>query len=150
MEDWKYKKFVAETVNGGVCVLEPEEGFHGSREDFLRETSLDLAENWAELEAIQLPCHKEYQDAWRLVDGAIEIDMDKAREIHIDILRQKRDDELIKLDIDSLRCLEESDYSGLEIVKRQKQKLRDMPDDPIFNVDTFEELVRAIPAYLED
>lgn len=149
MEEWRYNKFVAETERGGVCVLEPEDDFKGSKHEFIARHSLDYAENWAELDPIKLPLHKEYQDAWRLVDGRIEIDFEEAKKIHIDILREKRNELLRKLDVDSLVCLENNDEELLEIVKEKKQRLRDMPDDPIFNVETFEELILAIPEYLE-
>lgn len=149
MEEWRYNKFVAETEDGGVAVLEPGDEFKGSKDDFIASHFLEYAENWAELEPIRMPLLKEYAGSWRLKDGRIEIDLEKAKEIHIDILREQREELLRKLDIESLRCLEEDDFAALECVKKRKQRLRDMPTDKCFDVDSFEELTQAIPDYME-
>jgi hypothetical protein len=53
--------------------------------------------------------------------------MVKARTIHLDRIRVKRNLALAALDVDALKAIEKSDTATLETVATQKQALRDLP-----------------------
>ena len=67
-------------------------------------------------------------------DNGVKVDMEKAKNIHMDNIRLIRNKELDKLDIDYVRALESGDIEGQEKVKSQKQYLRDIPQT--FSLDT--------------
>lgn len=144
MDEWKDKVYAVE-LEEGVGVIFPNPKYEGSEEEFIKLHHLDMAENWAKMDEIQLPNDRNYMQAWVLKDGKIEIDLKKAKERHIDLLREERDEKLKKFDVEFMRAMESGDQKWIDNVKDVKQRLRDMPNDPIFNVDSFEKLVEAYP-----
>lgn len=76
-------------------------------------------------------CHDRYfRNAVVFDDGMANkcgIDMAKARVIHMDRIRQKRNEELQKLDISFMIAVERNDKTMMEKITVQKQKLRDIP-----------------------
>ena len=59
-----------------------------------------------------------FRAAWKAVPGGVEVDMPRARVIHMGRIRVKRDKELKRLDIEQLKGVD---------VEAQKQVLRDLP-----------------------
>jgi len=97
----------------------------------------------------QLPDDRYFRNAWR-DDGAISVDMSKAREIHRDRLRALRKPLLADLDIAYMRAQEAGDTKVATDVVAQKQTLRDCTDDPrIDAAATPEELKAVIPDALK-
>lgn len=69
-----------------------------------------------------------FRSAWQFDGDAVKVDMDKAVEIQKDNLRQERNPLFEALDVDTMKALESgADVSG---IAAQKQRLRDITDDP--------------------
>jgi len=58
---------------------------------------------------------------------SVQINMDKARRIHMDNIRLVRDQELVIRDVAFIRALESGDQAAQEAIRREKQVLRDIP-----------------------
>ena len=69
----------------------------------------------------------EFFDAWRLKDGKVVVDLERAREIKLGKIREARKPKLQELDISYLIALERADRSAQEEIARLKQVLRDLP-----------------------
>jgi hypothetical protein len=79
----------------------------------------------------------------------ITVNMEKAREVWRDIIRQSRDPKLAELDIEFQRCVEVG--ADTSAVVAQKQELRDATAyPPIDDAQTPEELKVAWPPVLEE
>lgn len=85
---------------------------------------------------------RQYRNAWtddNLTD-TVDVDLAKAKEIHMQIIREKRDQKLKELDIETLKGRD---------VQAQKQQLRDLPASIFLNkAKTIEELATLIPKEL--
>ena len=74
----------------------------------------------------------------------IVINLSKARGIHMDKIREVRNHELAKKDVDFMKALEADDGSHTAIA-REKQVLRDIPQTFDLTTDTVEELKAKWP-----
>jgi len=95
--------------------------------------------------------HDAQQGAWEMdTDGCPKVNMPKARGVHMDKIRQVRNLELIRLDIDSLRAVEAGDEVAKARIATAKQTLRDIPQtfDLTTPNDTPEELKAMWPQEL--
>ncbi len=97
-----------------------------------------------------LPQDGEFFRAWEQPSiGVVAVNMDKAREIWRDVIRQARDPKLAALDIEFQRCLEYGEDTSAIVT--QKEALRDAPQDPAIDLaQTTEELKAVWPAVLEE
>lgn len=79
--------------------------------------------------SLELPSTgRTFREAYVNNDGIVEIDMQKARDIQKDVIREDRKPMLEALDVDTMKALESgADVSG---IADQKQTLRDITDDP--------------------
>lgn len=77
-----------------------------------------------------LPEDKTFRDAWYLDNRSIRINLDKARDIWRSILRTRRAPKLQALDVEFMLALEKGDDARVAEVKKQKNRLRDLPADP--------------------
>jgi len=57
----------------------------------------------------------------------INVNMDKARVIHLDEIRRVRNEELVKEDVTFMRAIEAEDTDAQAMIKTKKQALRDIP-----------------------
>jgi hypothetical protein len=131
------KKFVAFTrEDGGLSLLFPN--YEGMRteteEDFIdRIIAKDIPANavnhqiLSEADYIEFLEDKTFYKAWFLQNGAIEINLVKAKEIKINDLRIIRDEKLKELDVQYMRADESGDSALKATIADQKQELRDMP-----------------------
>lgn len=86
--------------------------------------------------------YDDYFNSWQLKDGAVTVHLEKAKVQHRQFLRNKRNEELQKLDIQFMRAMERGDMDTAQSVGREKQKLRDLTIHPaIDNATSMEELV---------
>ena len=78
------------------------------------------------------------------------VNMTKARAIHLEKIRKVRNDELVKEDINMLKAIEAGDASAQSTVATKKQVLRDIPAtfDITTGVDTPEKLKAKWPSEL--
>lgn len=104
-------------------------------------------ESYREVADTALPTEPEFVDAW-IDDGkSVYVDMDKARNIHRDRMRQARAPKLSALDVAYQRA-HETNADTSEIVA-QKQMLRDVTADPAIDAaQTPEELRIVWPSVL--
>lgn len=76
-----------------------------------------------------LPAGRRFREAWKARDGKAEVDMPRARAIHLERLRAARDRVLASSDGPYLRAVEADDRAAIATFKRARQKLRDLPAD---------------------
>jgi hypothetical protein len=84
--------------------------------------------SWRIIDPGELPKDRTFRDAWRDRAGALEHDMKKVRTIHLERIRKRRDRELQETDGPWLRANEQGDTAEVERLKKQRQRLRDLPD----------------------
>lgn len=77
------------------------------------------------------------------------VNMDKARNLHRDKLRELRAPFLTKLDIQFMQAIEIGDSVKIRTIATQKQALRDVTKDPAIDAAaTPDELAGVLPAAL--
>ena len=80
----------------------------------------------------------------------INVNMTKARAIHLEEIRRVRNAELVKEDVTFMRAVEDADTDAQATIKTKKQTLRDIPAtfDITTDVDTPEKLKAKWPTEL--
>ena len=80
----------------------------------------------------------------------INVNMTKARAIHLEEIRRVRNEELVKEDVTFMRAVEAEDTDAQATIKTKKQTLRDLPAtfDITTDVDTPEKLKAKWPSEL--
>ena len=80
----------------------------------------------------------------------VNVDMTKARAIHLAEIRRVRNEELVKEDVTIMRAVEDGDTDAQATIKTKKQTLRDLPAtfDITTDVDTPEKLKAKWPTEL--
>ena len=80
----------------------------------------------------------------------VNVNMTKARAIHLEEIRKVRNAELVKEDVTFMRAVEDGDTDAQATIKTKKQTLRDIPAtfDITTDVDTPEKLKAKWPAEL--
>ena len=80
----------------------------------------------------------------------INVNMTKARAIHLEVIRKVRNAELVKEDVTFMRAVEAGDTDTQATIATKKQTLRDIPAtfDITTDVDTPEKLKARWPAEL--
>jgi len=76
-----------------------------------------------------IPTDRTFRDAWAdtTPELTIDVDMGKARDIHLESIRIKRNAELSKLDIQATKAQDIGDVDALTEIRARKQELRDLP-----------------------
>lgn len=120
--------------DGGVSVLHPTpetlSKFGTEDEAIAHVRSKSVPTDATEIKVIDesaLPANRKFRDAWVSGDAEAAVDMAKARVIHMNRIREVRNDELKKEDINFQRALESEDASAKTSVANKKQALRDIP-----------------------
>ena len=93
------------------------------------------------VEEDDIPKNTFFEKAWKIVDGKIEMDIVKAREIHKENIRNARQEKLAELDIEFQKALETSS-STTDIISK-KQALRDAPADSAIAAAKTEDELKA-------
>lgn len=83
-----------------------------------------------------LPSSLDFRNAWVLAAGNVEVDMPRARVIHMERIKVARTKALDDLDIPFMRALEAGDVALQTSIASAKQALRDLPQT--INLDQFE------------
>ena len=90
----------------------------------------------------EIPKNTFFERAWKIVDGKIEMDIAKAREVHREHVRYARTSKLVELDIEFQRALETS--ADTTSIVSKKKALRDAPaNSAIDAAKTEAELIAA-------
>lgn len=74
-----------------------------------------------------VPDDRTFRNAWASDGKACVVDMEKARDIQMDRIREARDERLASLDVPSLIAIESGDTKAAADIAAQKQALRDIP-----------------------
>ena len=75
----------------------------------------------------------------------INVNMTKARAIHLEEIRRVRNEELVKEDVTFMRAIEAEDTDAQATIKTKKQTLRDLPATFDLTTDTPEQLKALWP-----
>jgi len=90
----------------------------------------------------EIPKNTFFERAWKIVDGKIEMDIAKAREVHREHVRNVRASKLAELDVEFQRALETS--ADTTSIVSKKKALRDAPaNSAIDAAKTEAELIAA-------
>ena len=128
-------KIIVYTTNDTVSVVTPApqfiSSFDGTEEEALAavfsKSIPDDATDAVWADTTDLP-NRVFRNAWKQeVEGKPEVDMPKARDLHMDKIRVVRNEELQKEDINFQKALEADDASVKAAVATKKQTLRDLP-----------------------
>ena len=97
-----------------------------------------------------LPQNGNFRDAWAFVDQVIVIDVEKAKDVWRNKIREARKPILDALDAAYFRALEDNDTAKQTEIAAKKKLLRDAPALPeIANATTVEEIEAVWPDYLK-
>jgi hypothetical protein len=91
---------------------------------------------------------KVFRDAWECTSGQLEVNLSKARGLHMNCIRHVRNEELVKRDVTFMRAVEAGDTDAQATIATEKQTLRDIPQTFDLTTDTSEELNAKWPSEL--
>ncbi|SCA55406.1 hypothetical protein MTBPR1_100047 [Candidatus Terasakiella magnetica] len=112
-------------------------------------TYIQTEQGQVQADEVTKPDQRTFREAWQLNGAVIEVDMEKARTIWRDKIRQARMPELDRLDAQYMKALEAGDGTLQQSIATQKQALRDATADPaIESATTPQELEAIQPAGL--
>ena len=76
-----------------------------------------------------IPTDRDFRNAWTdtTPELTIDIDMVKARDIHLSRIREQRNAELAKLDVEAIKAQDMGNAETLAQIRARKQELRDLP-----------------------
>ena len=130
------KRIIWTEPSGHVAVLYPVIAV----EDCIKDVPSGL--DFFIIQDSEIPKNTFFERAWKIVDGKIEMDIAKAREVHREHVRYARTDKLAELDIEFQRALETSADTSAIVAK--KKALRDAPaNSAIDAAKTEAELIAA-------
>lgn len=93
---------------------------------------------------LTIPAKRDFREAWQLSGRVVEHDLEKAKEIHKNRLRAERAIRMETLDTRFMKALETEDSEARQQVIAEKQALRDMPTNPLWDMVTSVEDLRKI------
>lgn len=108
-----------------ICIVYPFPDCGLSLEEIIQR-SIPTGTKYIITSKSDLPESRLYRDAWILKSNKIEIDLEKAKEIQKNYIRQVRDKLLKNKDIEYMRALESNNDSKILEITNQKNALRDI------------------------
>ncbi len=130
------KRIIWTEPSGQVAVLYPVIAV----EDCIKDVPSGL--DFFIIQDSEIPKNTFFERAWKIVDGKIEMDIAKAREVHREHVRYARTSKLVELDIEFQRALETS--ADTTSIVSKKKALRDAPaNSAIDAAKTEAELIAA-------
>ena len=123
-------KTVIKCVDGSVAIMTLVDGA-----DFLdslqkwRNVNPEKYLSHRDMEDSAIPTDRTFRNAWADTTSEliIDIDLNKAREIHLNNIRIKRNAELVKLDVQAIQAEDIGDAENLAQIRARKQELRNLP-----------------------
>lgn len=142
-------KYVINNGDGTVGILVPAPSSKLSIEEILAK-DVPEGKSYREISDNDLPSDRTFRNAWTddQPGNKVDVDMPRARDIHMDRLRIDRDEKLKEKDLEFILALEQG--ADTAAIVAEKQELRDMPqtfDLSVFN--TPQALANARPPYLD-
>lgn len=128
------KKIIYTDANGEMCVVHPAYGDRlrpkGETEDELLTRvavrSIPTGTPFEIVDEPAVPTDRTYRNAWEW-KNKIEVNMPKARGIHMDRIRAVRNDKLKEKDTEFMKAFEARDAALQAQIAAEKQVLRDIP-----------------------
>lgn len=113
------KRIVFKNKDGSCGIIIPAKNWEGKLKD-LAKKDVPKGLKYRVVKTSKVPIDRTFRDAWTddLKTDTIDVDMKKARKIHMKKLRKKRDEKLAVLDVETMRGND---------VQSEKQILRDLP-----------------------
>lgn len=94
---------------------------------------------------------RHFRNAWAVVGGVPVVDMPRARDYHMARIREVRDAELVKKDIEFTKAQGAKDQAQTDKVEAERQTLRDLPATFDLTVATTPNALKALwPAGLPE
>jgi hypothetical protein len=129
------KAIVYTRPDGVLMVMRPVINTFGEAEGFTEEQAEQRAWSKLPVDAInprfvvesEIPTDRTFRDAWADTATKITVDMIKARNIHLERIRIKRNAQLSKLDIEAIKAQDMGNVETLAQIRARKQELRDLP-----------------------
>lgn len=120
-------RIIYEDDDGGVVILEPSAWAlaNGWKLEQILAKDIPEGKSFETIENSEISSDRTYRDAWKKNGAKIEINMAKARQIHMDRIREVRNKELDKSDKALVREMESG--GNLTNLRVARQKLRDIP-----------------------
>ena len=125
------KRLLLEAADGRIAIMEVVVG-EGNREKALASFSASkwTPVNITEVDLSEIPSDRSYRNAWVVKDGKIDHDMDRAKELHKDKLRNDRAPLLAKLDLEISKALSQGRNQDVVRHEAERQRLRDVTAKP--------------------
>lgn len=153
------KRIIYTLPDGTVSVVVPSDDFLAEFKGTTTEALAAIRERAVPAEATNvttvlsavIPNDRTFRNAWTQGSGTVSVDMPQARVIHMNRIREVRNDELKKEDINFQRALESEDASAKATVATKKQTLRDIPQSfDLSGAGTGDELDALWPSELPE
>lgn len=112
-----------------LCVIHPAPG--ATMEQLV--TAIPAGASYIAMNAADLPEDRYFREAWKLVDGALTIDIEGAKEIQRNHWRRLRRPKLEALDLAFMQALEANDSVAQAEIAAQKTALRDVTETELPN-----------------
>jgi len=146
-------KFIIYEEDKSVTVVSPAYSLcvdEENIEDFLNKIALKVIPkglSYFFIENTEMPTL--FREAWKISEEKIIIDMEKAREIKMNEIRELRSAKLAELDIEELKVMRKKDKIQLDELYIKKERLCDLPATyDLLQFVTAEELAEALPEEL--
>jgi len=141
-------KIIFQLVDGSVRITSLADGVDAKKE--INRIKADMGDDYAShisCEDDEIPADRTFRNAWR---RDLTVDMDKAREIHKNRMREARAPKLTELDVAFQRAMEINDTAEIEKIVARKNSLRNVTATPaIAEAKTPEELKAIWPLVLK-
>ncbi len=120
--------------------------------DYIAKQAIPSGKRYKTFNQEDLPADRYFRDAWVAdIENNLEVDMNKAKDIHMSAIRKWRDEQLASLDGPSLRAIETQDADAIAEIFAEKQALRDIPQTIDLDVaNTPEELKNIKPEGMKE
>lgn len=144
-------RLISTMPDGSVAVtLFPGDGSDlQDRLDRLKEVHPEYFENCRLTTVNNIPKDRIFRGAWTDANptDTVDIDLDKAKEIHLARVREVRNSELTKTDPEFIKALSKGDST--KEIEATKQALRDIPQNlDVSKIETVEDLIASWPKEL--
>ena len=150
------KRIVYQGENGETCVVIPAPQYSGTMDDLLKKVVPENCKDSANVVDVDtVPSDRIFRNAWVTEQGkSVEIDLDKAKDVAKDKVRQARTPKFQELDIAYQRADEDSDADAKKAVADKKKLARDATKNTKItgasDVDKLKEGMEAVIKEVQD
>ena len=108
----------------------------------MTKTYLNIGGDVRDTSTLSVPADRAFRSAWQFNGSAVEIDMDKAREVQREVIRRERTPRLEALDVAFMRALESGE--AVAAITAEKDALRAVTEDPRIDAVVTPEELKAL------